>query len=88
MPPTVGVTTRRRMKSHLEMMSCTMAHANTSVVSAAGPPSKAAVMQKGMDTAAVNMGRRDPAPTGPTRFTCSSVESPTTTREAKTIQMR
>ena len=45
-------------------------------------------MQKGMATAAVNMGRTDPAPTGPIRLTCTSVERPTTTSEAKTIQIR
>ena len=53
-----------------------------------GPPSTTAVMQKGMETAAVNMGRRAPAPTGPRPRACTSVEIPTTTREANTIQSR
>ena len=45
-------------------------------------------MQNGMEKAAVNSGRTDPAPTGPSRRTCSSVASPTTTRDAKTIHAR
>ena len=69
MPPTVGVTTRRSMNSHLETTSWTAAETSTRVVSVAGPPSITAVMQKGMETAAVNMGRTAPAPTDPKRRT-------------------
>ena len=90
MPPTVGVTTRRSMNNHLETINWAMAATSTRVVSVAGPPSTTAVMQKGMETAAVNMGSIAPAPNGPMRRTCSRVESPTTTSEAKThpIQVR
>ena len=44
---TTGVTSRRRMNSHLAMMNWNAAEASTSVVSVAGPPSTTAVMQKG-----------------------------------------
>ena len=88
MPPTVGVTIRLSMNSHLEMTSWATAATNTSVVSVAGPPSVTAVMQKGMETAAVNMGRTAPAPMGPIPRTWTSVETPTTTSEAKTIHTR
>ena len=86
MPPTVGVTMRRRMNSHLEIAICTTADTSTRVVSVAGPPSTTAVMQKGMEKAAVNMGRTAPPPTGPSRRTCNRVETPTTNKEANTIQ--
>ena len=45
-PPTVGVTIRLRMNSHLEMASCAAAATRTRVVSVAGPPSATAVMQE------------------------------------------
>ena len=88
MPPTVGVTTRRSMNNHLETTSWAMAATSTRVLKVAGPPSTAAVMQKGMETAAVNIGSMAPAPNGPMRRTCSRVDRPTTTSEAKTIQSR
>ena len=87
-PPTVGVTMRLKINSHLEMASWTAAATRTRVVSVAGPPSATAVMQNGMEKAAVNIGRTAPPPIGPTRRTCSSVDTPTTTREAKTIHTR
>ena len=87
-PLTTGVTIRLRMNSHLEMTIWNPAETRSKVVSVAGPPSTRAVMQNGMEKAAVNMGRVAPAPMGPTRRTCSSVDSPTTTREAKTIHTR
>ena len=87
-PPTVGVTIRLRMKSHLEMTIWTTADTSIRVVSVAGPPSTTAVIQKGMEKAAVVIGRTVPAPTGPSRRTCSSVAIPVTTSEAKTIHTR
>ena len=87
-PPTVGVTMRRRMNSHLEMASCVTAVTRTSVVSVAGPPSTTAVIQKGMEKAAVNMGSTAPEPTVPSRRTWSNVDTPTTSNEAKTIHTR
>ena len=60
----------------------------TRVISVPGPPSTTAVMQKGMETAAVNMGSRALAPTGPIRRAWITVDMPTTTREANTIQIR
>ena len=87
-PPTVGVTILLRMNSHLETINWTAAVTRTSVVRVAGPPSTTAVMQNGMENAAVNIGAIEPAPTGPRRRTCSKVDNPTTRREAKTIQIR
>ena len=87
-PPRVGVMMRRRTNSHLEMISWAIAQTTTKAVSVDGPPSTTAEMQKGMEKAAVNMGSTAPAPTGPTRLTCTSVETPATRREAKTIQTR
>ena len=87
-PLTIGVTTLRSRKSHLEMTSWKMAEAMISVASVAGPPSTTAVMQKGMAKAAVNMGRTALPPTGPAVFTWISVDSPTTSSDANTIQMR
>ena len=87
-PPTVGVTTRRRMKSHLEMAIWTAAVTSVSAISVAGPPSVTAVMQNGMANGAVAIGITEPAPTGPTRLTCSRVATPTTSSEAKTIHTR
>ena len=87
-PPTVGVTSRLSRNSHLEITSWMIPETNTRVIRVAGPPSTTAVMQNGIEKAAVNIGRTAPAPTGPTRFTCSSVESPTTISEAKTIHAR
>ena len=88
MPLTVGVTRRRRMTTHLDMMSWRIAVTITRLTSVPGPPSTTAVMQNGMDTAAVNIGSRAPAPTGPMRRACIRVEIPTTIREANTIQSR
>ena len=87
-PPTVGVTSRLRMNSHLAITSWAAAETRTRVVSVAGPPSTTALMQNGMEKAAVNMGRTAPAPTGPNRRVCNSVDAPQTTREAKTIHDR
>ena len=89
-PPTVGVTIRRRMNSHLEITSCPSADTITSAVSVAGlpPMSATAEMQNGMEKAAVNIGSTAPAPTGPTRRTCSKVATPQTSSEANTIQVR
>ena len=87
-PPTVGVTILLRMNSHLEIRSWTAAVTRTRVVSVVGPPSTTAVMQNGMEKAAVNMGRTALPPMGPIRRTCNSVETPTTIREAKTIHTR
>ena len=56
---------RLRITTHLEIMSWIIAVAITRLTKVPGPPSTTAVMQKGMETAAVNMGRRAPAPTGP-----------------------
>ena len=88
MPPRVGVTIRLRMKSHLEMTSCSTAQTRTRVVRVAGPPSATAEMQKGMEKAAVNMGSTARDPMGPIPRTCTRVDRPTTTREAKTIHDR
>ena len=88
MPPASGVTTRRRMTTHLETMICTTPVTTTRVSSVPGPPSTTAVMQKGMETAAVNIGSSAPAPTGPTRRTWTKVDNPTTIREAKTTHSR
>ena len=68
-PPTVGVTIRLRMNSHLEITSWITAQTITSVMRVAGPPSTTAVIQNGMAKAAVNIGRTAPAPTGPSRRT-------------------
>ena len=87
-PPTVGVTIRRRMTSQRAMTSWITAETRTRAVSVAGPPSATAVMQKGMAKAAVNMGNTAPAPTGPRRRTWRMVDRPQTRSEAKTIQMR
>ena len=87
-PPTVGVTMRLRINSHLEMTSCRTADTMTSVVSVAGPPSTTAEMQNGMENAAVNMGKTAPAPIGPMRRTCMKVDRPQTTKEAKTIHTK
>ena len=87
-PLIVGVMIRRRMNSHLEITSWNAAEARISVVRVAGPPSTSAVMQNGMEKAAVNSGSTAPAPTGPSRRTCSNVATPTTTSVAKTIQPR
>ena len=86
-PLTTGVTSRRRMNSHLATMNWNAAEASTSVVSVAGPPSTTAVMQKGMEKAAVKNGSTAPAPTGPRRRTCTSVEMPTTSSDANTIHV-
>ena len=87
-PPKVGVTTLLRMNSHLEMISWVAAVMRTRVVRVAGPPSTTAVMQKGMEKAAVNMGRAAPPPTDPSLRACSNVDTPTTSSEAKTIHTR
>lgn len=87
-PPTIGVTTRRRMKSHLDMTSCVTAAIRTSVASVAGPPSATAAMQNGIENAAVNIGSTAPPPTGPIRRTCTSVDTPTTSSDANTIHVR
>ena len=87
-PPTVGVTIRRRTNSHLEMAIWPIAQTMTKVVNVASPPSTTAGMQKGIEKAAVNMGSTALAPTGPIRRTCTSVDTPATSREAKTIQTR
>ena len=87
-PPTVGVTMRRRANSHLEMRIWPIPQTMTKAASVAGPPSTTAEMQKGIEKAAVNMGSTAPPPTGPMRRTCTSVDMPATSREAKTIQTR
>ena len=87
-PPTVGVTNRRRMNSHLEMTIWMTPDTRTRVVRVAGPPSTTAVIQNGMEKAAVNMGRTAPAPTGPRRRTCTRVERPTAINDAKTIHVK
>ena len=79
---------RRRTNSHLEMIIWPIPQEMTRAVSVAGPPSTTAPMQKGMEKAAVNMGSTAPAPTGPTRRTCNSVDTPATSRDAKTIQTK
>ena len=84
-PLIVGVTIRRRKNSHLEITNWKAADARISVVSVAGPPSTSAVIQNGIEKAAVNSGSTAPAPTGPSRRTCSNVATPTTTSVAKTI---
>lgn len=73
------------MNSHLETTSCAPAVASTRVVSVAGPPSATAEMQKRIENAAMNMGATTPAQTGPTRRTHISVDTPTTSSDAKTI---
>ena len=60
----------------------------TRAISVAGPPSTTAVMQNGIAKAAVNMGRTAPAPTGPNLRTCINVDTPQTSREAKTTHTR
>ena len=87
-PPTVGVTMRRKMKSHFEIINWQMPETTTSIARVAGPPSTTAVIQKGIEKAAVNMGSTACPPIGPMRRTCRSVVMPTTIREAKTIQRR
>ena len=87
-PPRVGVTSRLRINSHLEIIIWMTAVTSTRVINVAGPPSTTAEMQNGMEKAAVNMGRSAPAPIGPSRRTCSNVDTPTTIREAKTIHTR
>ena len=87
-PPTVGVTMRRKMNSHREITSWTIAAARINVVNVAGPPSTSAVMQNGMENAAVKNGRTVAAPIGPSRRTCTKVAAPTTSSEAKTIHTR
>ena len=87
-PPTIGVTIRLRMNSHLEMTTWKAADTSIRVVRVAGPPSTRAMMQNGMANGAVTMGRRAPAPTGPSRRTCMSVAAPIIKSEAKTIQIR
>ena len=87
-PLTIGVTTRRSTNSHLEMTNWNSADAMISVVKVAGPPSTSAVMQKGIAKAAVNIGSTAPAPAGPSRLTWSRVDTPTTSSEANTIQIR
>ena len=86
-PLTTGVTSRRRMNSHLATTNWNAAEASTNVVSVAGPPSTTAVMQNGMAKAAVKNGITAPAPNGPRRRTCTSVERPTASSEAKTIHV-
>ena len=68
-PPMVGVTMRRKMNSHREITSWNAAEARINHVSVAGPPSFSAVMQKGIENAAVNSGSEAPAPTDPIRRT-------------------
>ena len=87
-PPTIGVTMRLRMNSHLDMMIWTIAETIIKVVSVAGPPSTSAVMQNGMEKAAVNRGRTARAPTGPSCRTWISVATPTAMREANTTHVR
>ena len=84
-PPTMGVTMRRRMNSQREMASWASTETMTSVARVAGPPSVTAVMQNGIENAAVNMGSTAPARTPPRRRTWIKVDRPTTIREAKTI---
>ena len=86
-PPTIGVTMRLSKKSHFDTASWMTAETITSVVNVAGPPSTTAVMQKGIANAAVNIGRTTPPPNGPTRRAWIKVEIPTTTKDAKTIQL-
>ena len=76
------------MNSHLEMTSWRRPDTRIRVVRVAGPPSTTAVMQNGMEKAAVNIGRTAPDPTGPIRRTCTNVERPTAISEAKTIQVK
>ena len=87
-PPTTGVTMRRRSESHLEMATWNTPVTKMSVVSVAGPPSTRALMQKGMAKGAVVIGSTAPAPTNPSRRTWMNVASPTTSNEAKTIHAR
>ena len=69
-PPTVGVTMRRKIKSHFEIINWQMPETTTSIARVAGPPSTTAVIQKGIEKAAVNMGSTACPPTGPMRRTC------------------
>ena len=87
-PPTTGVTMRRRMNSHLEMAIWPMPQTMTRAARVAGPPPETASMQKGMEKAAVNMGSIAPAPITPTRRTCIIVVRPATSRDAKTTHTR
>ena len=87
-PPTVGVTMRRKMKSHFEIINWQMPETTTNIPRVAGPPSTTAVMQNGIENAAVNIGSTARPPIGPMRRTCSSVVMPTTISDAKTIQRR
>ena len=87
-PPTTGVTMRRKTNSHLEMTIWPSPHTMTSAASVPGPPSDTALMQNGMENAAVNMGNMDPVPTRPTLRTCTSVDTPATSRDAKTTHTR
>ena len=87
-PPTIGVTTRLRMNSYLDIASCVTAEISTSAARVPGPPSATAAMQKGIENAAVNIGSTAPPPIGPIRRTCISVDTPTTTSYANTIHVR
>ena len=87
-PPTMGVTIRRSMKSHLAITSWVAAVTRTSEERRMGPPSDTAAMQKGMENAAVNMGARARDPTGPIALAWMMVHTPTTNSDAKTIHMR
>ena len=86
-PPTIGVTIRLSKNNHFETASWITAEMITSVVNVAGPPSTTAVIQNGIANAAVNIGRTTPPPIGPTRRAWIRVEIPTTTNDAKTIQL-
>ena len=70
------------------MASWARADTKTRAIRVAGPPSTTAVMQKGMENAAVNIGRSAPAPTGPNLRTWMSVDTPTTRSEANIIHDR
>ena len=76
------------MNSQREIASCVTAEISTSAASVPGPPSATAAMQNGIENAAVNIGSTAPPPIGPNRRTWISVDTPTTTSDANTIQIR
>ena len=87
-PPTTGVTMPLSINSHLDITIWPCPQTMTRAARVAGPPSDTAEMQNGMEKAAVNMGSMEPAPTSPTRRTCTSVDRPATSSEANTIHSK
>ena len=87
-PYTVGVMIRLMLNSHLEKMIWNAAETSTRVVIVVGPPSTSAMMQNGMAAKDVYTGKTAPVPMGPSRTTCSNVDTPITTSVANTSHSR